>query len=286
MPKDYRRATPDYEPNPAPVQQQPPCPGKCNASWRAAEKRRADNGKEHPLQPRPGEPTWCPPCTTAIRGALQDMPALAVHLQLEADSGIKETPLGESVSGSHERALHEHQAAVFMIEELAGYLGDWEDTVRSARGLASQRNTDITHTLTVDRSARFLRQHLTWLIAEHPATDVREGFGLDTLAIHRRVQRLVHAEDVEPERCYGVACPYCDYKSLEHELDEIGKPSGYIKCRKCRPILRMSPIEYHRWTKLLAHDVCARGLAPLEKLTEVFGGKIPTAFVQAARSAE
>lgn len=260
-----------------------PCPGRCNAPWRNAEHRYAETGREHDLQPRDGNPIWCPPCTTAIRGALADMPELTVRLQLEADSGTS-AALREHVSGSKERALHEHQTAVFLIEEIAGWLGDWEDTIRADRELDAPRVLGIGHPRTIANAAGFLPRHLTWLLTKHPGNpDAATGFGLELLLLHRRAQTVVHAEDAEPVRCAGVACPDCDHKALEHEVDrDTGVVTGYIRCRKCRPVLRMTPQEYERWTRMLAADAHARGLAPREKLAEIFGSSVPAQYARAA----
>jgi hypothetical protein len=65
-----------------------------------------------------------------------------------------------------------------------------------------------------------------------------------------------------------------------------GALTGYIACRRCKPVFRMAPVEYDRWTGMLARDACARGYAPVEKLTLVFGGQIPPMFLDAARRFE
>lgn len=288
MPRDYRAPRPYWPHSDTTTPDEPattgtPCPGFCNSAHRAAEKRYQDGGPEHDrLEPRPGEPVWCPPCVTSIRGALADTPELAVRLHLEINAGTS-SALDEHVSGSRERAIHEHQAAVFALEELAGFLADWEDTVRDQLGLAPRRTLTAGHLKAVEATARFLPRHLAWLLAEHPAREASEGFGLDLLALHRKAQILTRAQDVEPARCVGVACPYCDRKALEHEVDALGMATGYIKCRRCRPILRMNPDEYHRWTRMLAADALARGYAPAEKLAEVFGANVPAQFARAAR---
>ncbi len=280
--------TPDHQPDTAPEPEThtdaPACPGRCNSGWRAAEARTAETGIRHDYEPRQGQPVWCPPCTTLIRGALCDTPELAVRLQIEIDSGAASSATEEEiVNGSKERALHEHQAPVFALEELSMWLADWEDTVRSVRHLP-ERHPQRTQHKTVEVSSLFLRHHLDWILTEHDR-EAAEGFGLELLGLHRKTQILTRTHDVLPERCYGVACPYCDKNALEWEVDELGMATGNVKCRKCRPILRMTPVEYERWTKMFAADVHARGYAPMAKLREVFGGSIPSQFAKSKASA-
>jgi hypothetical protein len=71
--------------------------------------------------------------------------------------------------------------------------------------------------------------------------------------------------------------------ALEWEVDELGIGTGNVKCRRCRPILRMTADEYERWTKMLAADARTRGYAPMDKLREIFGGSIPAQFTKAAK---
>lgn len=257
---------PDPEQDQAPHYTDPICPGRCNSGYRFAEERYGTGG--HAYEPREGQPVWCPPCATRIRGALCDMPEIAVRLQLEIDSGTAASASDEEfVAGSKERALHEHQAPAFTLEEIAGWLADWEDTVRQQCGLPDRQPQPTQHK-TVEASSWFLRHHLNWLLAEadHEAA---EGFGIEILALHCKAQFLTKSQDVTPDRCHGVACPYCDGLCLEREVDELGMATGYIRCRRCRPILRLSPEEYRRWTGMLAADARARGLAAYEKLTRI-----------------
>lgn len=279
MPRDHRNARPYWPHSQPEPESEPaaatdtPCPGSCNRAWRAAEARKAEKGTEHTLKPRPGFPIWCPPCTTGIRGALGDMPELAVRLHIEIAAGTSATALDDdlNVSGSRERALHEHEATVFALEEIAGFVADWEDTVRTQRGLPP-RTADYTRAKqakAVETSSRFLQRHLAWLLDEHP--DIAppgeerlggEGFGLDLLALHRKAQALTKTGDVRPEACDGVFCPNCDLRSLEWEVDDVtGAMTGYVRCRVCRPRFVMTSDEYYQWTKMEDHDARKRGLA-------------------------
>lgn len=276
MPRDHRAAQPYWvhpEPAPETATTETPCPGNCNRAWRAAENRKAEKGTEHTLRPRPGQPVWCPPCATGIRGALQDMPELAVRLHVEINAGASATALDEhlNVSGSRERALHEHEAAVFALEETAMFLADWEDTVRAGRGLPACAGSFDLRALakTVESSSRFLRIHLAWLLAEHPESapegeehQIAEGFGLELLALHRKAQALTKTGDVRPQACEGVFCPNCDLRALEWEVDpDTGAVTGYVRCRVCRPRFVMTSEQYYQWTKMEGHDARKRGLA-------------------------
>lgn len=149
-----------------------------------------------------------------------------------------------------------------------------------------------------------------------PGEDVIAEFGIQLLAFHRRAQNLTATQDVDPVRIIGVPCPICDHKALEHEIEtepgrrrqitkyqydgngEVrnhlrpqpvkltanvtapmqGAATGYIRCRKCRPTFRMSPDEYHNWTKMLAASARTRSLATREKLAEIFGNSVPTQY--------
>jgi len=262
MPHDYR-AAPRYRTQPDPAPEPPAdataCPGKCNAAHRAAEQRRTDTGRQHDLTPRPGQPVWCPPCTTAIRGALQDLPELAVRLHMQI---LRATPADtEFVSGTHQRPLHENEAYALAIEELATFLGDWEDTVREQRELAALRHYTDNHIVTIDNACRFLPRHLPWLLADQPDREASEGFGVELLILQRRAQAMTKSGDVRPEHCDGVACPNCDLRALEWEVDADGRGTGNIRCRVCRPKFVMTPQEYERWTRMLDHEARGQGLA-------------------------
>lgn len=259
MPRDYRTA-PRHQQDDTPANPDaPPCPGTCNTAWRAAEDRKERRGTTHTLTPRPGQPVWCPPCVTAIRGALQDTPTLAVLLHMQI---LRATPAGsEFVSGSRERPLHENETYALAIEELATFLGDWEDTVREQRHLPALRHYTDNHFVTIDNACRFLPAHLTWLLAKHPEREASEGFGLELLALHRRTQGMTKSGDVRPERCDGVQCPNCDLRALEWEVDANGAATGDVRCRVCRPKFVLTRGEYEQWTRMLAHEARGHGLA-------------------------
>jgi hypothetical protein len=356
MPQDYRRAAPQYEPEPAPDAEPdgPSCPGTCNAAWRAAEKRRLDRGTTHELVYRAGLPVWCTACATSIRGTLTDWPELATLLTEEIESGVS-AGMSEYVSGSKEAPVHDHEAPSMLLDEVAEFLSAWENTIRDQRHLPGRRGPDNDGRIvewrwsaehgdrgrdphrdparTITLASVFLATHLDWVLRERPPGEetVAEDYGQMLLDYHRRAQRLTGTGKSEPLRVLGVACPNCDRCSLEHELEpaanrrgrlvsfvydaagqvavhlfprrlgpdglperaaaqkvteETTKPlegavTGYIACRRCKPVFRMTPDEYQRWLKQLAHDACTRGMATREKLAVVFGGDIPTEYAKA-----
>jgi hypothetical protein len=307
------------------------CPGKCNAGWRAAERRYETTGIDHDLEPRDGQPVWCPPCITSIRAALADMPSLAVALREEVESGVS-AAMAEFVSGSKNRPIHDHEAASFLLDEFTEWIAGWEDTVREALGL-NLRRTTVNRLITIDGAVALLLPHLDWHLGgrcepewdhlhapDWTGADIATDFGRDALRYHRRAQHLTGSQESEPVRVAGVPCPICDYKALEHEVeteagrrqritryrygadgevlthlrprpDKIteqavmpmqGAATGYIRCRKCKPTFRMTPDEYHAWTRLLAAGDEVRALATHDKLVEIFGGSVPAQY-RAAR---
>lgn len=219
------KAAYDTEPAPEPqhASTHPDCPGKCNAAYRAAEKRREEKGIEHDLDPREGDPVWCPPCVTAIRGALDDWPALATALKDEIDAGVT-AALTEYVSGSKNRPIHQHEAESLLLDETAEWLGSWEDSLRAERGLAPRDTTDLHHDplRIITEAARVLPAHLDWHLSGRPQEQwwIAEEFGLELLRLHRKAQALTATLDPEPVRCTGVPCKQCGYKALAWELED------------------------------------------------------------------
>lgn len=257
---------PEPAPEPEPATPAEACPGFCNAAFRAAETRREQKGTTHTLTPRPGDPVWCRPCVTAIRCALGDLPDLAILLQLQVTGATAED--GEFVSGSKERPLYPGDAYTLAIEEIAVFLGDWEDTVRRDRGLASPRVGSERVGPVIVNACAFLPRHLDWLLSEHPERDASEGFGLDLLALHRRAQSMTKSTEVRPQRCDGVKCPVCDLNSLEWEVDTSGRATGDVRCRVCRPRFVMTAGEYEQWTKMLDHEARKAGFATPQVLAD------------------
>lgn len=228
MPRDYRATQDRYwehsNPEPAePAADTQACPGKCNAAWRAAEERVHLHGGQHDLEPEPGQPIWCPPCTTEIRGALEDWPDLAQRLREEIGSGVR-TRLGEHVSGSKNRPIHEHEAPSLLLDEMAEWLPEWAASIAKHRALPDRpgRRPGVTAHADITSASAFLLIHLAWHLAERPAEEreLAEGFGRELLAATRKARALTGTQEAEPVRVFGVPCPHCDRKALEHEIED------------------------------------------------------------------
>lgn len=343
MPRDHRAAQPN-RPHPQPedvpetaAPDAPACPGKCNAAWRAAEKRVTLHGGTHDLEPWPGQPVWCPPCATEIRGALDDWPDLARRLREEIGAGVK-TRLGEHVSGSKNRPIHEHERPSLLLDEMAEWLSEWAATIARNRGLPERvghKPGKDAH-VQIASACPFLLTHLDWHLAQRPAEEheISRDFGVLLLDRTHEARTITGTQEPEPVRVIGVPCPCCDYKALEREIEDsatrkaavakyvyggdgdvrvgrrevaddearyfrvrvpdaytvptreteivsapmAGASTGYIKCRHCKPIFRMAPVEYHRWTRMLAAGEHVRARATAEKLREIFGSSVPAQY--------
>jgi hypothetical protein len=238
MPRDHRNARPYWphsQPEPiheADIPDAPVCPGKCNAAWRAAEERVRLHGGEHDLEPEPGAPVWCPPCQTEIRGALDDWPDLAVRLAEEIGSGVR-TRIGEYVSGSKTRPIHEHEAPSLLLDEMAEWLPEWGATIARERGLPERpgRRPGADPIAQITDACRFLTIHLTWHLGERPADEHEraEDFGRELLAATRRARTITGTQESEPIRVIGVACPHCDRKALEYEIEDSPTRKAAVK---------------------------------------------------------
>lgn len=336
------------DPDPAAETPANVCKGKCNAAYRAAENRVRLHGGEHDLEPWPGQPVWCAPCVTDLRGALTDWPELAGRLQDEIGSGVR-AQMGEYVSGSKNRPIHEHEAPSLLLDEMAEWLPEWAATIARDRGLqdrpGARRGSDPVRA--IEDACVFLRTHLDWHVNGRPEDEweISEEFGLDLGRYTRRARHITGATEPEPVRIIGVPCPHCDRKALEHEIEEgssrrttiqrfvygddgdvqtrhraatddeatilrLRPPKGvkpeefeptvperatettattlegavtsYIRCRRCKPIFRMTLEDYHRWTRMLAAGEEVRSMATADKLREVFGNSIPTQYRSAS----
>jgi len=89
----------------------------------------------------------------------------------------------------------------------------------------------------------WLRARLERAAKSHPAID---EFITETRSLRGRLQAVLHERDPDPELCRGVACRYCDQRTLWRRPDG----SRDVDCHSCGQIYR--PDEYHRWTVALA----------------------------------
>lgn len=210
------------------------CPGKCNSAWRAAEHRYETTAVDHDLEPRDGQPVWCPPCTTAIRSAIAEWPDLALRLAEEVESGVS-AGMSEYVSGSKNKPVHDHEAASFLLDEYAEWIGEWEATLRVERRLAKRKTANSPRDA-IGNATRFLLVHLDWHLGhtadgrfhDIPAAQIIEEWGLEILRYHRRAQILTGTRDVEPVRIAGVECKNCKYKALEHEVEGASAKQAHV----------------------------------------------------------
>lgn len=225
-----------------------PCPGRCNAAWRAAEIHREATGEPHQLAPVTGEPAWCERCTQRLRFTLLDLPHLAALLLIEAERGTPR-PGATKVSGSRERALHPGEAAYRAIEEIHGVLTGWEDKVRYWRGL-SPRPDGVRHGVAITDGARFLDTHLDWLLAHCPDEDRPIEMDEELALLRRRLYVVCHLDEPRPQPRDGVPCWNCDLMALVHELDEQGRATGYTRCRACGESRHESDMQ--QWIALVA----------------------------------
>lgn len=328
MPRDYRATTYSHDDTPPADPDAPDCPGKCNAAYRAAETRRETKGKEHDLTPRPGQPLWCRPCVTEMRGALTDWPDLAARLQDEIDSGPS-AALTEYVSGSKNRPIHEHEPESLLLDEFAEWIGSWEDSIRQQRHLPPRASSDLHRrpARVIDDACAFLPAHLDWHLGERDIADPDSAglvtdFGLELLGYHRQAKTLTGMRDPEPVRIDGVPCSQCGHNSLAWELEDSpvrtqavrryvpgpdGQPvapyrplgpgrsdkvtetahvlargavTGYVYCRRCKPVFRMPLDEYERYVRQWAADPRVRVAVTPQLLAEAFGGSVPPQYAK------
>jgi hypothetical protein len=185
-----------------------PCPGGCNARYRAA-----GDG-----DPWPGEPVWCQRCKARIRGALAQIDDLLAELERQADG---HRTMAQDTPGR--RSAHAPSPSVIFDEtdEAVSVLLAWEDawieqhpewTTRPRRG----RRATIARTTTSQ-----LIRHLDGILETPFAAD----FGREILAMEHRLADVGHM--LEPPRL-PIECPRCGLRMLEQ-----AEP-GHWMCAHCR----------------------------------------------------
>jgi hypothetical protein len=231
------------------------CPGNCNRAWRkaraiynaqeAAYQKALANWKDGdliPEQPQPpdiepwyGEPAWCRACQSVIRRELSELDDLAALLAA-LPPGIRPPVTGQRervrVSGSREEPSP--SPALDALEELAGWLRDWESAARGTdprprRGWLATEITTIT----------------CWLYAHSSSLLADEGmaldFGAETRRWHRELTSSAHAASAA--RHQKQPCPRCHLFTLWRTIGE-----DYIRCvnTDCKRVLTVE--EYERET--------------------------------------
>lgn len=236
------------------------CPGSCNAPWRRAEQRQQEaraaharavlewaalpavaRGEKpeppepHDVHPVPGDPTWCPACTAAIRSAVRDLDDLAALLAATADGHRTRPPAGR-VSGTPTPASpsRAHDTLDELFRELVGVETWWRqvngfDAAPRRGGGAHARSTVVA----------WLGQHLDGILAR----DDSVRFGQGILDWRARLWSLTRSGPVQPRR--GARCPNCHTRALAL-VD-----GGITRCRACSTVV--SDDEYERLEALERH---------------------------------
>lgn len=237
------------------------CPGWHNDRYRLAI---ADNPAAD-MWPVYGDPQWCAGCLETTRARIAYTPHAAANLAVEIRDATR--PAAERVSGSRERRLHDAQPYTVALDDLHDLLTQWEDDIRSRRGLAARR-TDVRRETATIAASRFVINHLEWALQRDPDAAVVEGAArlfVDRLhRLDRRIMRLTHQQEPEEEPCEGVACRDCDYMTLVWSLVTDGSKahgarSGAVRCLECGA--QMTAEQYQTWVGQLAAYERARSRA-------------------------
>jgi hypothetical protein len=230
MPRDYRSA--HSETTAPPI----PCPGWHNDAWRYDE----TDDPEHEQRAIPGDPIWCEGCTTRIRSTLAFLPHLAAALELEIEEATDQAP--ERVSGTRQRAIHEHQAQALLLDEIRDVLTQWEDETREQRAF-TPRKQGVRQAAALAAAAAFLGAQLEWILTKAPGAHDAQGLTrafVDRIhKLDRRGMRLTHQDEPKAAPCIGVPCRSCDYKALVRDVDRLGTDTGEVKCENCRAKMTM-----------------------------------------------
>lgn len=223
------------------------CPGWHNDPWRAADPD--DRG-----EPAYGDPVWCENCTTRLRSTIAYLPHLARALETELAEATDAA--GEHVSGTRERAIHEHQAHAFLLDDIRDVLTQLEDEVRTQRAL-SDRDRRMRQIPAIEAAATFLGAHLEWILtcseeAGEPDGLVR-AFADRIHRLDRRGMHLTHQDEPRGEPCVGVPCRSCSWKALVKVVDRTGADQGEVKCENCGAKTTLA--DYQAWAAQWAvHD--------------------------------
>lgn len=139
-----------------------PCPGRCNAPWRRAE----ELGRDHNLQPVPGEPVHCWACYATALTQLQQLPTLFASIYEEGLDGTTAKLTGTIGRVGLQVPPWPGQAARLFADGLGEGILILANDVREHMDERIQ-DGDTSGTST-SRALRTLTQHLRWLLAEHP----------------------------------------------------------------------------------------------------------------------
>jgi len=239
--------------------QLPPCPGRCNARWRRAERVSAEEVNaaereqrpadvdvvEHRLLPRPGDPVWCEDDAARVVAAVGRLPELVVEVlaredgrlnagRSDADGRQSSGAAPASPSPAHDVADSVIRWARMEAEQLLEQVRGWHgDASRVAAAAPTHEDLATSVAALVHFSARWLgdTEHgeeaggvaLRW------ETDLERTTGQDLL-VHRlpvrcpscqarALTRQDGTDQVDCARC-GWRKPYADYVALVADAAE------------------------------------------------------------------
>jgi hypothetical protein len=213
------------------------CPGACNNSYRRAKavhdadqaayeeavlRHLADSSQPDPerpeamtIRPWPGEPVFCTRCRGTIHRELAELDDLAAlrAAQLPGDNTGGDERQGR-VSGT--RGTPSPSPAADDIDELGGWLRDWESVVRGTaprprRGYLANEVTTITAWLTAHFDSFIVR------------ADIAADFGTETRRWHRELAAKTKAGTGMKHQ--KRPCPRCKQYSLW-----LADGANYISC--------------------------------------------------------
>ena len=169
------------------------------------------------IQPWLADPVWCAKCTSAIRRELAELDDLAAMLAA-MPPGVRSATTGQrehvKVSGTREQASP--SPAVEELDELAGWLRDWEAAYRQ-RDTPHRRGWLATEITT---SVAWLLAHFDAVIAHE---DIAPDFGAEVRRWQRDLTQRSHAASAAKH--VKKPCPRCRLFTLWETLGE-----DYVRC--------------------------------------------------------
>lgn len=224
-----------------------PCPGRCNRTWRNADRIDPDGNHYdrdgHLIDPTPGQPVWCRPCADAIRAALGSLPDHAVARR-DGRTAPGDTTGDRTRHATGGLAAPSPSPAFDELDELEAWARGWVEALadhlrHDAPSLRPRVDGVPARNLT--GHVRYLQGHATALLSAPFAVDV----GRETLAVAHRLERTAGHDRVRTR--LAEPCPTCDVRALVREdgLD-------YVECRACGRL--WSEAEYDRLAVVLTHE--------------------------------
>jgi hypothetical protein len=193
-----------------------PCPGACNASWRATGEG----------DPRPGDPVWCAMDAARIRRQVPELDELAALREYQV-TGLRE----QGRNPAHGTAESPSPSpAADDLDELEDWLTGWEDAYRDEHNKAHPERPWLTRpyrgVLTNVRlgTVAWLTANLDGILACEP---IAADFGAEAARWHRELRDKTRAGT--GRRRGVIPCPRCEWMLLGSDDDgahwRCGKPS-------------------------------------------------------------